>query len=99
MPHTGAAGVREASGEETAGRIGSVVPRAMGIVALAVVARCVWVAGAGQREAVADRDGVLRRGTSRPRAYRHCQAHAWAWGHWALDCPFLSGTANGEKRS
>ena len=47
---------------------------------MAVVARCVGLAGSGQREAVADRDGVLRRGTSRPRVYRHGRHERRPWG-------------------
>src|SRR5258705_9889344 len=92
MPHTRAAGVRVASGEETAGRIGSVVPRAMGIVALAVVARGVGLAGLGQREAVANRDGVLRRGTSMPRVYRHGRDERTPMGDLGEDLPCQSRT-------
>ena len=53
-PHTQAAGVREASGEETAGRVRSVVPHAIGIVAFPIVARRAGAAESGQRDAVAD---------------------------------------------
>lgn len=67
-PHRRAAGVREASGEETAGRVRSVVPRAMGIVALAVVARPARLFELGQPEALGERAGGPKRGISRVRA-------------------------------
>ena len=60
MPHARAAGVREASGEETAGQVHSVVPRCYGeLVALAL---CVLVGAIGRDrmalKAVADADGA-----------------------------------------
>src|SRR5215475_9101175 len=70
MPHTQAAGVREASREETAGRVRSVVPRAMGIVRLRVVARWAGAAEFGRPEKMADGDGVARRTALRRHVYR-----------------------------
>ena len=63
--------------KETAGQVRSVVPRAMGIVALAVVARCVGLVEFGPREAGADGDGVGSRGTLRRRVcWNDRQEHA-----------------------
>jgi len=70
MPHTRAAGVREASREETAGRVRSVVRRAMGIVTLPVVARWAGASELGRDEVVADGDEVARRTTLREHPYR-----------------------------
>ena len=61
MPHTQAAGVREASREETAGRVRAVVRRTMGIVMLRVVAQWAGAAEFGRPEKIADGDGVARR--------------------------------------
>jgi hypothetical protein len=73
-----AAGVREVSGEETAGRVAWWC-RAMGIVALAVVARWARLAGVAQHEEVADGNGEPRRGTVRLRADRHGTQERVRW--------------------
>jgi len=70
VPHTRAAGVREASGEETAGQVRSVVPRAMGIVSLALVARCAGPAWCGPREGSRRGGQSGRRGSMRRHACR-----------------------------
>ena len=70
MRQTGAAGVREASGEETAGRVRSEVLRAMGIVTLPVVARWAGPSELGRDAVVADGDEVARRSTLREHPYR-----------------------------
>ena len=56
--------------KETAGQVRSVVPRAMGIVSLALVAGFAGLAWCGPREGVADGDGVARRGSMRRHACR-----------------------------
>lgn len=71
LPHTRAAGVREASGEETAGRVRSVVVRVMGIVMLAVAARRGGPGELELSEAAADGDRVSRRAAWRRHAYRN----------------------------
>src|SRR5687767_40460 len=56
MPHARAAGVREASGEETAGQVHSVVLRTMGNVALAAVSWCAPTIESGRCEALSHAD-------------------------------------------
>ena len=71
MRQTRAAGVGEASGEETAGQVGAVGPGAMGIVALAVVVRCARLAEFEQHEAATEGAGEPRRGSLGARRYRN----------------------------
>ena len=68
VPVARAAGVREASKEETAGQDRSVVPRAMEIVALAVVAWPARLVELGQPEALGESDAGPKRGILRRRA-------------------------------
>ena len=53
----GRQGVREASREETAGQVRSVVPRTMGKVALAVVSRFARTVEPGGHEASESKEG------------------------------------------
>jgi hypothetical protein len=71
--HTRAAGVREASGEETAGRVRSVAPRTMGKVALTVVLWSAVTIESGRREALAHADERAWRRIWWPRAWLRCR--------------------------
>src|SRR5882724_246175 len=72
-PHTRAAGVREASREESAGQVRSVAPRTMGKVALAVVSWSARTIECEGREALASADKHAWRRIRPLRAWWKCR--------------------------